>query len=215
MGYYNDLTLSYTAEDASDGTIPNYAVYRDPRTLQFLAEWDGEVLARGTSSRDVIAKADAVFAAPADALVNAVLNETLSDLDGTIYRLSGGRAQGEPDAASERRYFEAQRRAYAKAQYHHLKGVPATWTGEAWLVPSSSRAESIHRVSKAGDVAQCSCEAGASGRFCWHAALASAVEVAHERADVEDVAPAPAPELERPIGARLAQARAQHTSDWF
>lgn len=160
--------------------------------------------------------------------VNTILNEVLSDLDGTISRLTGERAQGEPDAKTESKYFESQRRIYAKAQYNHLRGVPATWTGEAWLVPSSSRAEAIHRIARDGDVWQCSCEAGAAGKFCWHKGLVEAHQVAEERAAAAQSAPVPVPvivpvppvEEEPPhpalaFGSRLAAARAAHTTDWF
>ena len=51
------------------------------------------------------------------------------------------------------------------------------------LVPSASSAGQVYRVSGAG----CSCDAGAHGRNCWHAALAEIVLVARDRlADADD-----------------------------
>lgn len=127
------------------------------------------------------------------------LEEIIADLDGTIARLSGKPAQGDPDLASERRYFEAQRRAYVRALYHAERGVEATAAGGAWLVPSNSRADTVHRVTRRGEVLVCDCEAGVNGRRCWHAATAECAELVLERADEYDEAPAePDPEPEPP-----------------
>jgi hypothetical protein len=121
--------------------------------------------------------------------INAQFNDLLLSLDATITRLSQPEAQGEPDAATEKKYFEAQRRAYTKAQYHHLHGVRAIWTGDAWLVASGTRAGVVHRVARVGLVLSCNCEAGSNERLCWHKLLAEVTELAADRADEYDAAP--------------------------
>jgi len=125
------------------------------------------------------------------------LRDIITDLDGTIGRLSGEAAQGDPDLTSERKYFEAQRRAYVRAQYHAANGVEATAVDGAWLVPSNSRAALVHRITRQGEILVCDCEAAANGRRCWHAALAEATELALDRADAhDDPDPEPAAEPE-------------------
>ena len=134
------------------------------------------------------------------------LEETIHDLDGTIARLSGKPAQGDPDVASERRYFEAQRRAYVRALYHVERGVEPTAAGGAWLVPSNSRAELVHRVTRQGEILTCDCEAAVNGRRCWHVAAAECAELVLERADEYDEAPAestPEPEPPPPAAPQL------------
>ena len=111
--------------------------------------------------------------------VNTTLNDILAELDAILTNLRTADAQGEPDLADEIRYYRAEARHYAKAQFYHLQGVRATHTGAAWLVPSGSRAGLIHRLALVGDVRVCDCEAGANGRACWHSRLIDA----YERAD--------------------------------
>lgn len=118
--------------------------------------------------------------------INDLFNEILGDLDRSIARLSQPGAQGEPDAKTERRYFESQRRCYAKAQYHHLQGVTPLPTGTAWLVTSGSRAGLVHRISREGAVLTCNCEAGVNGRCCYHKLLVEVRELDADRADFHD-----------------------------
>lgn len=117
--------------------------------------------------------------------INATFNDLLTDLDGTIARLRAAQ-QGEPDAKTERAYFEAQRRGYAKAQLHYLQGVRAVWTGEAWLIGSATRPGVVHRVARVGEILACNCEAAQNERLCWHKLLAEVVELAGDRADAHD-----------------------------
>jgi hypothetical protein len=54
-----------------------------------------------------------------------------------------------------------------KAAWQAAQGVVAVRHGDGWLVPSGSRAGVVHFVTAEG----CSCEAGRSGKRCWHQAL--------------------------------------------
>ncbi len=121
--------------------------------------------------------------------VNAAFNDILAELDRDILRLTQAKGQGEPDVASELKYFTAQRKHYVKAQYHHLQGVRPVPTGTAWLVPSGSRPDQVHRVALVGGVHLCSCEAGTNGLPCWHTRLIEAIERGSELIDMHDDAP--------------------------
>ena len=57
-------------------------------------------------------------------------------------------------------------RAYDKATYLLSQGLRIVETRGAFLVPSGSRNNIIHRVADG----RCSCEAGQNGRSCWHVA---------------------------------------------
>lgn len=57
--------------------------------------------------------------------------------------------------------------AQRKAAYNAAQGVKAVRGGGGWLVPSATR-NVVHFVSDSGI---CSCEAGASGKPCWHLSL--------------------------------------------
>jgi hypothetical protein len=57
--------------------------------------------------------------------------------------------------------------AERKAAWQASQGVVAVRHGDGWLVPSGSRAGVVHFVTSEG----CSCEAGRSGKRCWHQAL--------------------------------------------
>jgi hypothetical protein len=118
--------------------------------------------------------------------INATFNDLLTSLDRTIARLSQPEAQGEPDAKTERRYYESQRRCYAKAQYHHLQGVRPIYSGAAWLITSGSRGGLVHRIHREGGVLVCSCEAGQNGRCCYHKLLVEVAELAADRIDAHD-----------------------------
>lgn len=118
--------------------------------------------------------------------INDAFNDLLTSLDSTIARLSQPEAQGEPDAKTERRYFEAQRRGYIKAQLAHLSGVQVISTGTAWIVPSATRPGVGHRVSRVGLVLTCNCEAAQKERLCWHKLLVEVTELAWDRIDAFD-----------------------------
>lgn len=58
--------------------------------------------------------------------------------------------------------------AARKAAYNKAAGIKAVPTTNGYLVPSSSRGNIIHFVGADG---HCSCEAGQSGKACWHVAF--------------------------------------------
>lgn len=118
--------------------------------------------------------------------INDTFNDLLLSLDSTIARLSQPDAQGEPDAKTERKYFEAQRRGYVKAQLAHLSGTKVIDTGAGWLVASATRAGVAHRVSRIGMVLTCNCEAAQNERLCFHKLLVEVIELAADRANEYD-----------------------------
>lgn len=66
-------------------------------------------------------------------------------------------------------------RALNKAQYHLAIGhLPIVPTVSGFLVPSGTRAGVIHRVSTVNHT--CDCEAGQSGKWCWHMATIAVLE---------------------------------------
>lgn len=129
--------------------------------------------------------------------ITATFEDILASLDATIRRLSAPDAQGDPDAKSEKKYFERQRRAYAKAQLHYLNGRRPTATDSGWLVPSSDPSGPVYRVSRQGAVLMCDCPAGENETLCWHKVACEVAELADDRAElyVASVAADPAPVL--------------------
>ncbi len=92
----------------------------------------------------------------------------------------------------------AKARAITKAQYHLLTSdlmIVPTLSG--FLVPSGSRAGTIHRVST---VNGCSCEAAQAGRHCWHVEVINVLEQAARYTMPRIVA--------KPLGQRISAARA-------
>jgi hypothetical protein len=116
--------------------------------------------------------------------ITAALEEIITDIQITIDRLS--RAQGEPDAKAEKKYFTAQRNAYVRALRMHQDGVRVVWNGRSATVASATRAAVVHRLWKEGGIWRCSCEAGTEGIFCRHHALVEGHERAGEIADRDD-----------------------------
>ena len=83
--------------------------------------------------------------------------------------------------AAEIAQTDAERRALNKAEYNLWLGLSVVTTANGYLVPSGSRDSVIHRVivhaSPDGDTDfKCSCEAGQSGKGCWHTMLIGALE---------------------------------------
>jgi hypothetical protein len=72
-----------------------------------------------------------------------------------------------------------QAHALNKAAFYLHQGVEIIPTTGGFLVPSGTRGGVVHRVST---VHGCSCEAGANGKACWHAALLTIIEAAQTRA---------------------------------
>jgi len=103
-----------------------------------------------------------------------------------------GRAAQELVAAAS--HDAARVRAITKAQYHMLTSdlmIVPTLSG--FLVPSGSRAGTIHRVST---VNGCSCEAAQAGRRCWHVEVINLLEQAAKYTMPRIVA--------QPLGVRIA-----------
>jgi hypothetical protein len=69
--------------------------------------------------------------------------------------------------------------ALNKATLHLHEGIQITPTSGGFLVPSDTRGGVVHRVST---LYGCGCEAGASGKPCWHAALIRIIEKAQTHA---------------------------------
>ena len=63
-------------------------------------------------------------------------------------------------------------RAADKAAYHLAQGLKVITYRGVYLVPSGSRANFIHRVTKG----RCSCEASQNGHMCWHVAAVELIE---------------------------------------
>jgi len=87
------------------------------------------------------------------------------------------------DAAAELVAAAGEDRAAAnainKAIFYLGEGVVVRPTTGGFLIPSGTRAGTIHRISTAYG---CGCEAGSKGKPCWHAALIAIVEQAQTRA---------------------------------
>ena len=73
--------------------------------------------------------------------------------------------------------------AYDKAAFQVSKMTDAVLAvGGRILVPSRTHADRVYRATSVG----CNCEAGTAGAFCWHSALADALEaLAEQRAGKE------------------------------
>lgn len=118
--------------------------------------------------------------------VAATFEDIITSLDVSIARLRQPGAQGDPDAKTERQYFQAQRRAYVKALSHWLRGARPQDTGRAWLVPSATTAGVVYRVARQGAVLACDCPAAENERLCWHKILVEVAELADDRQDQHD-----------------------------
>jgi hypothetical protein len=67
----------------------------------------------------------------------------------------------------------AKQHAVNKATLYMLRGVAPVVTVGGFLIESATRGGIVHRVDH---VSGCSCEAGANGRPCWHAAMVEVLE---------------------------------------
>jgi hypothetical protein len=93
----------------------------------------------------------------------------LSNLAETAAQLAGVAHEAEDHKAE---------RALNKAIWHLSQGLAILPTTGGWLIPSGTRGGIIHRFS---DAHGCSCEAGAAGVPCWHAAAVEIIQVAQDR----------------------------------
>lgn len=73
----------------------------------------------------------------------------------------------------------AEQHALNKAAMHLHEGISIMPTHGGFLIPSGSRGGIIHRID---NVNGCSCEAGRSGKVCWHTQLIKIIEQAQTRA---------------------------------
>lgn len=69
--------------------------------------------------------------------------------------------------------------AVNKAIWYLGEGVVIRPTTGGFLIPSGTRAGTVHRISTTYG---CGCESGCKGKPCWHAALIAIVEQAQTRA---------------------------------
>lgn len=157
-----------------------------PRLASVFASYCGELTNRLYMDSDVLAFLQREIA-QADPIA-AALDEILTDIRNVITALPS--EQGNPDAKTERTYWQAQERAFTKAQHQHLMGLVLTRSAGGYNVPSVSRPGAlVHRITKLGGVWNCGCEAGTNARFCWHSALVQAYERAGELAALPDTCP--------------------------
>src|SRR5882757_3446144 len=69
----------------------------------------------------------------------------------------------------------AEQHALNKAAMHLHEGMSIMPTHGGFLIPSGSRGGIIHRID---NVNGCSCEAGRSGKICWHSQMIRIIEQA-------------------------------------
>ena len=116
------------------------------------------------------------------------------------------------ETKAERTYFSRWAGAFRKALYYYKRESvrPEQLASGAWLVPSATRADKVHGVSRDG---RCSCEA--LDRGCWHSALVAGVETGYDELgqmddEEEEAQPAPAVwSTHGDLGRRLCAARSR------
>ena len=170
--------------------------------------------------------------------IAAALEEIADTCRIEIARTKRQPEQGEPTVRDEIQFYERQLRAFEKALGYWLRGVrPVQTPSGAWLIPSGSQAGAVqHHCEKVDHLWLCgpTCKATT---FHWHQALMTAIESVGDRLDAEDdgdavhsaelyspaldvdpepflpthyVEPAARVVVVRPIGQRLAEARAAY-----
>ena len=165
--------------------------------------------------------------------IAAALEEIADTCRIEIARTKRQPEQGEPTVRDGIQFYERQLRAFEKALGYWLRGVrPVQTPSGAWLIPSGSQAGAVqHHCEKVDHLWLCgpTCKATT---FHWHQALMTAIESVGDRLDAEDDAPElfsaeaeidpepflPAHYVEpaarvvvvRPMGQRLAEARAAY-----
>jgi len=122
-----------------------------------------------------------------DALVVAKLEDTIREISATIERLKGQRAQGEPDAATERSYFARQLNAYKRALGYWSKGLRPRAYGNGYLVPSGSTpGKAPYYVERHGEIWVCDPTCPHHGDIHWHTAIVGVLEQLPELAAAHD-----------------------------
>jgi hypothetical protein len=120
---------------------------------------------------------DILTTLPTDSVVTAAFAELLEDVTSL---LTAAQAQ-KPLDKEEISFWRRQLNALNKAEYNWKQGVRPVLSDSAYLLASASRPGAlVHRLTKQGSVALCSCEAGQKGILCWHHQLICVVERAAE-----------------------------------
>lgn len=119
---------------------------------------------------------------PTDSFVTAAFAELLEDVTNL---LTAAQTQKPCDKA-EVAFWRRQLNALNKAESYWVQGVRPTLSTNAYLLASASRLGAlVHRLTKAGGIVVCSCEAGQRGILCWHHVLINVVERAAEIESLE------------------------------
>jgi hypothetical protein len=140
-------------------------------------------------------------ALPTDSFVSAAFAELLSDVTNL---LTASQTQ-KPLDKDEIGFWRRQLNALNKAESYWAQGVRPVISGGAYLLASASRPGAlIHRLTKQGGIALCSCEAGQKQQLCWHHMLVNILERAAElEALAED-------EAEQRLSQKISETRAKY-----
>jgi hypothetical protein len=140
-------------------------------------------------------------ALPTDSFVSAAFAELLSDVTDL---LRAAQTQ-KPCDKDEIGFWRRQLNALNKAESYWAQGVRPVISGGAYLLASASRPGAlVHRLTKAGGIALCSCEAGQKQQLCWHHMLVNILERAAElEALAED-------EAEQRLSRKISETRAKY-----
>jgi hypothetical protein len=140
-------------------------------------------------------------ALPTDSFVTAAFAELLSDVTNL---LTASQTQ-KPLDKEEVAFWRRQLNALNKAESYWTQGVRPVISGGAYLLASASRPGAlIHRLTKQGGIALCSCEAGQKQQLCWHHMLVNILERAAElEALAED-------EAEQRLSQKISETRAKY-----
>ena len=137
-----------------------------------------------------------------DAIIVAKLEDMIAEISATIGSLKGQRAQGEPDAKTERAYYARQLNAYKRALDNWARGLRPRAFGNGYLVPSGSTlGKAPYYVERRGGAAACDATCPHCGDIHWHTAIVGVLEQLPELAalhDDGDAEPIVTPEPEPP-----------------
>lgn len=122
-----------------------------------------------------------------DALIVAKLEDTIREISEAITSLKGKPAQGEPDAASERKWYARQLNAYKRALRYWGEGLRPRAYGNGYLVPSGSTpGKAPYYVQRHGNVWVCDPTCKYCGEIHWHTAIVGVLEQLPELASAHD-----------------------------
>mgnify|MGYP006921354858 CR=1 FL=1 len=127
-----------------------------------------------------------------DALIVAKLEDAIRQIGETIEGLKSQRAQGEPDAKVERKYFASQLNAYKRALSNWDRGLRPRAFGNGYLVPSGSTpGKAPYYVERRGDVWVCDPTCPHCGDSHWHTAIVAVLALCDQADDGEVITHAP------------------------